>query len=77
MYGEPRKLPTPPRATTATTSISKHPSSPLFGHNMQLALLFFVLLFSFLSAYFGLFKMAASGSGKEKVANLSMVNIIV
>jgi hypothetical protein len=75
MYGEPRKLPTPPSATTATALISK--SSPLFGHNMQLALLFFVLLFSFLSVYFGLFKMAASASGKEKFANLSMVNIIV
>jgi hypothetical protein len=76
MYGQPRKLPAPSSAVTTTTSISKHSSSPLFGHNMQLAFLFFVLLFSFLSAYFGLFKMAASGSVKEEIANLSMVDAI-
>jgi hypothetical protein len=74
MYGQPRKLPAPPSAVTAITSISKHPSSPLFGYNMQLALLFVVLLFSFVSAYFGLFKTAALGNGKEKFANLSIVN---
>jgi hypothetical protein len=43
---------------------------------MQLAFLSFVLLFSFLSAYFGLFKMAVPGSEKEKIANLSMVDAI-
>jgi hypothetical protein len=43
---------------------------------MQLALLFVVLVLSFVSAYFGLLT-AASGSGKEKFANLSMINAIV
>ena len=72
MYGEPRKLPGPPVTTTRTTSIVEHPSScPLLGYNRQLSFLFFVLLFTFLSAYCGLFKMADSGSDKEKFANFS------
>jgi len=77
MYGQPKKLPAPPSTATATTSISKHPFSPLFGKNTQLSLFFVVLLFSFFSAYFGLFKIAAAESGKEKFANLSIVNAIL
>jgi hypothetical protein len=76
MYGQPRKRPASPSTVNAIISIPKHPSSPLFGHNMQLTLLFVVLVFSFVSAYFGLLT-AASGGGKEKFANLSMINAIV
>ena len=69
-------VPASPGAVNAIILISKHPSSPLFGHYMQLALFFVVLVFSFVSAYFGLLT-AASGGGKEKFANLSMINAIV
>jgi hypothetical protein len=66
-----------PIAVTAVTSISKHPSSSMLSHGMQLALLLAVLLFAFVSAYFGLFNEVSSGSGKEKFANFSMVNGIL
>ena len=55
----------------------KQPSkSLLFEYNLQLALMFFVLLVSFLSTYFGLVGLAVPGIGTEKVANISMVDAI-
>jgi hypothetical protein len=77
MYGQPRRLPVHPSAVPATASMSNHALTPLFGHKMQLALLFLVLLFSLVSAHFGLFMTATSESGKENFANISMVNPIL
>lgn len=80
MYGEPRKLPPPcaTKSTVATTSLSKHSLSPIFGYGMYLGLLILLLLFfPPLSAYFGTLKMAASRSTKEKFENLSIVDPIL
>jgi hypothetical protein len=43
---------------------------------MQLGLLVLVLLVSFLSAYFRLFKMEASGSEGVKLVNISKIDPI-